>query len=307
MLTFDCSFSFFPNFKLEMLSTNAVVLDYPTLRKKFNDKTFETALVECPEQVLNSLGVALHSILLRHATRLHHTQDPHTREGSWLAHHTRTLLHRRLNVRLCNYTPLTPLRQLKSCNIGKFVGIKGTVIRVSNIKPLVVGMPFQCGRCGHEFFVSFIDGKFTLPERCMSENRCRSKTFLPIKERARTVDWQKVRLQEYLEASVSISGGNGGVGSSSSSDSQGMQIEAGRVPRTIEVELREDLVDSVTPGDVVTLSGIVKVAATEARLGHSFSLTLYSSFSTHNFTSKKSYYLHVYFSSFLSLSLCFCD
>lgn len=36
--------------------------------------------------------------------------------------------------------------------------------------------------------------------------------------------------------------------------------EAGRVPRTIEVELTEDNVDSCVPGDVVTICGQVKVA-----------------------------------------------
>jgi DNA helicase MCM8 len=40
--------------------------------------------------------------------------------------------------------------------------------------------------------------------------------------------------------------------------------DPGRVPRTVECELTEDLVDSCIPGDLVTLCGIVKVASTEA-------------------------------------------
>lgn len=35
--------------------------------------------------------------------------------------------------------------------------------------------------------------------------------------------------------------------------------DAGRVPRTIECELTDELVDAGVPGDVVTVSGIVKV------------------------------------------------
>jgi DNA replicative helicase MCM subunit Mcm2 (Cdc46/Mcm family) len=35
--------------------------------------------------------------------------------------------------------------------------------------------------------------------------------------------------------------------------------DAGRVPRTIECELTDDLVDAGVPGDVVTVSGVVKV------------------------------------------------
>lgn len=37
----------------------------------------------------------------------------------------------------------------------------------------------------------------------------------------------------------------------------------GQVPRTVEVELREDLVDSCTAGDIVTVVGIVKALNTE--------------------------------------------
>lgn len=36
--------------------------------------------------------------------------------------------------------------------------------------------------------------------------------------------------------------------------------DPGRVPRTIEVELTEDQVDSCVPGDVVTICGQVKVS-----------------------------------------------
>lgn len=35
--------------------------------------------------------------------------------------------------------------------------------------------------------------------------------------------------------------------------------EEGRVPRTVECELTEDLVDACIPGDVVTVTGIIKV------------------------------------------------
>lgn len=35
--------------------------------------------------------------------------------------------------------------------------------------------------------------------------------------------------------------------------------EEGRVPRTVECELMEDLVDACIPGDVVTVTGIIGV------------------------------------------------
>lgn len=41
-----------------------------------------------------------------------------------------------------------PLIQHFSNNKGKFVAIRGTVVRVSNIRPLVTQMLFRCTRCG---------------------------------------------------------------------------------------------------------------------------------------------------------------
>ena len=55
-----------------------------------------------------------------------------------------------VTVRLYNFQPVTPLKHLKANYIGKFISIKGTVVRVGNIKPLVVKMAFRCARCDEE-------------------------------------------------------------------------------------------------------------------------------------------------------------
>ncbi len=39
--------------------------------------------------------------------------------------------------------------------------------------------------------------------------------------------------------------------------------EAGRIPRTIECELTSDLVDSCIPGDMVTITAVVKASNSE--------------------------------------------
>lgn len=41
------------------------------------------------------------------------------------------------------------------------------------------------------------------------------------------------------------------------------RTDSGRVPRTIECEVTRDLVDRVIPGDVVEVTGIVKVSQSE--------------------------------------------
>ena len=39
--------------------------------------------------------------------------------------------------------------------------------------------------------------------------------------------------------------------------------EAGRIPRTIECELTSDLVDSCVPGDMVTITAVVKATGSD--------------------------------------------
>jgi DNA helicase MCM8 len=74
---------------------------------------------------------------------------------------------------------------------------------------------------------------------------CRSHSFTPLRDSAKSLDWQKIKIQE-LEAEHN---------------------DPGRIPRTIECELTQDLVDSVVPGDLVTVAGIVKAVNTEVAAG----------------------------------------
>lgn len=51
--------------------------------------------------------------------------------------------------------------------------------------------------------------------------------------------------------------------------------EEGRVPRTVECELMEDLVDTCIPGDVVTVTGIIGVINNYMDIGGGiYSITL---------------------------------
>jgi DNA helicase MCM8 len=162
--------------------------------------------------------------------------------------HVRTRLEsRRLHIRPHGQTPLTPMRSLKSDKIGKLVTVVGTVVRVSALRPVIDQMGFRCARCKREFMQPLPDGKFSPPASCPG---CRAKALVPMRHGAATRDLQKVRLQELPDE---------GASSSASAGERGGDADFfGRVPRTVEVELLDELADCCVPGDALKVCGIVK-------------------------------------------------
>lgn len=83
--------------------------------------------------------------------------------------------------------------------IGKFVCVKGTVVRVSSIKPYCKQMAFSCLSCGTVQGLIQPEGKYVVPSSCLQE-QCQSRTFQP--ERSNkltvTVDYQLLKLQEII-------------------------------------------------------------------------------------------------------------
>lgn len=197
-----------------------LTLDYSLLVKELDEKTksiFMPALLGEPELCIGSVGVAVFEVVY------------HGVSEEKVSKH-------KLNIRFAHYDKVTAIKKIKSNYIGKFTCVRGTIVRVGNIKPIVRQMDFHCGRCGSTMTRIFEDGKFSAPEKCATTH-CRGRAFDPVRGSAVTVDWQKIRVQELMAT------GN----------------DAGRVPRTIECELTDDMVDAGVPGDVVTVAGIVKV------------------------------------------------
>lgn len=49
---------------------------------------------------------------------------------------------------------------------GKLATLKGTVTRMSHVRPLITEMDFSCNKCGTSFPTALPDGRFTPPTRC---------------------------------------------------------------------------------------------------------------------------------------------
>ncbi|KAI3687924.1 hypothetical protein L1987_81628 [Smallanthus sonchifolius] len=105
-----------------------------------------------------------------------------------------------------------------------------SMIALKNLKAAYI---VACTKCGTSTARDFPDGKSSPPSVCVMHG-CKSRSFNPIRSSARPIDFQKIRIQELLKFE---------------------HHEEGRVPRTLECELIEDLVDLCIPGDVVTVTG----------------------------------------------------
>ncbi|XP_049927246.1 DNA helicase MCM8 [Epinephelus moara] len=224
--------------KDEIERQGSVLVDYAdltgdkTVRKALPDLT--TQLKEQPEVILNCLGVAIHQVLTidleKQAAEL---------QGEELPVATPIINIPHISARLYNYEPLTALRTLRASVFGRLVCVRGTVVRVSNIRPLCTRMAFRCQGCSHTQSLPLQHGKYATPTKCIQPS-CRSRSFTPSRSSplTHTVDWQIIKVQELMG---------------------GEQRETGRIPRTVECHLTSDLCDSCVPGDTVTVTGIVRV------------------------------------------------
>ncbi|KAK2349439.1 minichromosome maintenance [Trifolium repens] len=180
---------------------------------------FYEMLMEKPKIALSCMSAAVHKVLL----------------SEW--ENDKLELTAKVDIRLHNCPEtMIALKNLKAAYIDKLVSVRGTAVKASTVRPLVVEMSFECSKCKQSITRIFPDGKFSPPSSC-NLNGCKSKIFNPLRSTAQTIDFQKIRVQELLKHE---------------------DHEEGRVPRTVECELTQDLVDSCIPGDVVTVTGIVR-------------------------------------------------
>lgn len=197
-----------------------------------------------PQCTISCIGFAAHTVFLSSSNSDDSGENVSENDGSIMKKcHEKGMI----NVRLYQFYSSIPIKHLKASSVGRFVKVRGTVARVSNIKPVVTRMRFSCTKCLTSQIMFFQDGKYVEPIKCVNRT-CRSRRFNPDRSTAMTVDWQKIRIQEIVEDDAS---------------SMMNQEAAGRIPRNLDIEVTKDLVESCVPGDQVTVSGLVKMISTD--------------------------------------------
>lgn len=209
----------------------ALKLDWAQLTVLSGSADLQEAMHHAPMEALACLGAAVHEALFvcNPERPLAAVDGP-----------------ARVLVRLHNHQgSFIPISAVRADQVGRLVTIRGTVTRATPVRPLVTSMQFVCAKCASQLDVPFPDGRFQPPTSCGVDG-CRSRTLAPNRSATTCVDWQRVQVQGLPR------------------DERGGE---GRVPRPMDVELLEDLVEKCAPGDVVTVTGLVKVIEGEPASG----------------------------------------
>lgn len=141
-----------------------------------------------------------------------------------------------IQVRPFNAEKTKNLRSLNPEDIDQLVTVCGMVIRTSNIIPEMREAFFACSVCNFSSAGEIDRGRINEPILC---SNCNTKhTFSLIHNRSQFTDKQMVKLQESPD-----------------------DMPPGQTPHTVILYAHNDLVDSVQPGDRVTVTGIYRASA----------------------------------------------
>ncbi|MBP2046483.1 minichromosome maintenance protein MCM [Methanobacterium aggregans] len=137
-----------------------------------------------------------------------------------------------LNIRFENVRNNIQLKYLRSKFIGKFVAVDGIVRKTDEIRPRIMNALFECRSCMRLQEVPQTSNLISEPALCQE---CGGRSFRLLQEESEFMDTQTTKLQEPLE-----------------------NLSGGEEPRQISVVLEDDMVDTLTPGDIVRITGTMK-------------------------------------------------
>lgn len=140
-----------------------------------------------------------------------------------------------ISVRPFNIDTTYSIRGLNPPDIGKLISINGLVTRCSTLIPDMIKAFFKCTNCGFTREVAVESGRILEPHVCVS---CNSKfCFDLIHNRCKYTDRQLIKLQESPD-----------------------DMPAGQTPATVSLIAFADLVDKVSPGDRVFVTGVFRAS-----------------------------------------------
>ncbi|MDK6028281.1 minichromosome maintenance protein MCM [Ignisphaera sp. 4213-co] len=132
------------------------------------------------------------------------------------------------------------IRDIRSDLVNKLIAVEGIVVRASPPKQKIVEAVYQ-HECGNEVVVPVTGDVVEKPVLCPYCHRS-SGNWKLLEEKSRFRDFQRLVIQEKPE-----------------------EMPAGRMPRSIDVDVYDNLVDVARPGDRVVVVGILKLRGSGSR------------------------------------------
>ncbi len=142
------------------------------------------------------------------------------------------------HVRVFGLDEHTEIRAIRAEHLNTLVSVQGMVRKATDVRPKIERAVFVCQRCGAETEVPQGDAGFQEPYQCESCER--QGPFKLDPERSEFVDSQKLRIQESPEG-----------------------LAGGETPQSIDVHVADDITGEVTPGDHVTVTGVLRLDQSE--------------------------------------------
>ncbi len=142
----------------------------------------------------------------------------------------------RAHVRMVNIPELVDIRAIRveDDHIGRLVAVQGIVRKATDVRPRITEAAFECQRCGTMTYIPQADSGFQEPHECQGCER--QGPFRVNFDQSEFIDSQKIRVQESPEG-----------------------LRGGETPQSIDVNIEDDVTGKVTPGDHVTVVGVLHI------------------------------------------------
>jgi replicative DNA helicase Mcm len=140
------------------------------------------------------------------------------------------------HVRVRNVPSRVDIRNIRvhDDHVGRMVAVSGIVRKATDVRPKITEAAFECQRCGTMTYIPQSDTGFQEPHECQGCER--QGPFRVNFDQSEFVDSQKLRVQESPEG-----------------------LRGGETPQAIDVDVVDDLTGKVTPGDHVTVTGVLHI------------------------------------------------
>ncbi|UPW01958.1 minichromosome maintenance protein MCM [Halorussus gelatinilyticus] len=136
------------------------------------------------------------------------------------------------HVRVQNLDESTDIREIRARHVNTMVSVQGIVRKATNVRPKIQEAAFECQRCGTLTYIPQSGGDFQEPHECQGCER--QGPFQINFDQSEFVDSQKLRVQESPEG-----------------------LRGGETPQSLDVHIEDDITGEVTPGDHVTVTGVL--------------------------------------------------